>query len=137
MKAAEQIWPASTVYTADLQELADLGLIQGQDLAEWKEAGEHRGPVLSPSEIVLFVPFVRAGLCLLASPFLPRFFQFNSISLNHLNSNSVLYLSVFVHLCETFIGISPSLTLFCHFFHLKIQPGFAKPYVLGGVGIQF
>ena len=105
MKAAEQIWPASTVHTADLQELADLGLIQGQDLTEWKEAGEHWVPILSPDEMVLFASFVRAGLCLPASPFLHRFLQFNSISLNHLNPNSVLYLSVFVHLCEAFIGI--------------------------------
>ena len=111
MKAAEQIWPASVVHTVNLQELTELGLIQGQDLAEWKEAGEHRVPVLSPGEIVLFIPFVRAGLCLPASPFLHRFLQFNSISLNHLNPNSVLYLSVFVHLCEAFIGI-PLLLLY-------------------------
>jgi hypothetical protein len=135
MKAAEQIWPVSTAHTSDLQELAALGLIQGQDLAEWKEDREHRVPVLCPGEIILFVSFVRASLCLLASPFLHHFLQFNSISLNNLNPNSVLYLSVFVLLSEAFIGIPPSLTLFCYFFRLKIQPSSAKPFVLGGVGI--
>jgi hypothetical protein len=125
MKAAEQIWPVSTAHTSDLQELAALGLIQGQDLAEWKEDREHRVPVLCPGEIILFVSFVRASLCLLASPFLHHFLQFNS----------VLYLSVFVLLSEAFIGIPPSLTLFCYFFRLKIQPSSAKPFVLGGVGI--
>lgn len=80
MKAAKQIWLVSLAHTSDLQELADLGLIQSQDLAKWKEAGEHRVPVLRLGEIIIFVSFIRAGLCLPASPFLHRFLQFNSIS---------------------------------------------------------
>jgi hypothetical protein len=59
------------------------------------------------------------------------------IKLNHLNSNSIFHLSVFVHLCETFIGIPPSITLFHYFFKLKPHPNAANPNVLGGVGIQF
>jgi hypothetical protein len=73
LKVAAQIWPASIVKSDALQELADLGLMQSQDLMEWKEAGEHQVPSLQPGEIVLFVPFVRANLCLPASPFLYRF----------------------------------------------------------------
>jgi hypothetical protein len=55
----------------------------------------------------------------------------------HLNPNSILRLSVFVHLCETFLAIPPSITLFCYLFKLKPHPSAAKPNVLGGVKIQF
>jgi hypothetical protein len=83
------------------------GLIQDQGFAEWKIPGEHRVPSLSPSEIILFVSFIRAGLCLPASSFLHRFLRYFDISLNHLTPNAILYLYVFVHFCETFLGILP------------------------------
>ena len=57
--------------------------------------------------------------------------------MNHLTPNAVLHLSVFVHLCETFLGIPPSLSLFCFFFRLKPQPRRDDTSVLGGCGIQF
>jgi hypothetical protein len=42
-----------------------------------------------------------------------------------------------VHLCEAFLGIVPSISLFCYFFHLKphLQSDNISP--LGGCGIQF
>jgi hypothetical protein len=44
---------------------------------------------------------------------------------------------MFVHLCETFLGIPPSLSLFRYFFHLKPQPRSDDTHVLGGCRIQF
>ena len=82
-------------------------------------------------------PFVRAGLCLPASAFLHRFFNYFGVTLNHLTPNAVLHLSVFVHLCETFLGIPHSLSLFRFFFRLKPQLHRDDTSVLGGCGIQF
>jgi hypothetical protein len=90
-----------------------------------------------------FSPFVDSadwkvpGLCLPASAFLHRFLHYFDISLNHLTSNAVLHLSVFVHLCEAFIGIVPSISLFCLFFYLKSLPRNDSTSPLGGSGIQF
>ena len=70
MRAAQKFWPAPTTTEAQLRELVSDGLIQGQAFAEWRVPGEHRVPVLAPGEIVLFVSFIRAGLCLPASAFL-------------------------------------------------------------------
>jgi hypothetical protein len=81
--------------------------------------------------------FIRASLCLLVSPFLHRFFHYFDISLNHLTPNRVLYLSIFVHFCEAFLGILPSITLFRYFFCLKLHPKSDSTSVLGGCGIQF
>ena len=93
--------------------------------------GEHQIPNFEPGEIVLFVLFIEHGLGLPASPFLHGFLHNYGITLNHLNPNSILHLSIFV-LCETFLGIPPSITLFYYFFKLKPHPNATNPSVLGG-----
>ena len=137
MRAAQKAWPAPMTTEDQLQELVSDGLIQSKDIAEWRAPGEHWVPTPGPGEIVLFVSFIHAGLCLPAFAFLYQFLSYFGISLNHLAPNAVLYLSIFVHLCETFLGIPPSLSLFRHFFHLKPQPRREDTNVLGGCGIQF
>jgi hypothetical protein len=82
----------------------------------------------------MFLYFIRAGLCLLASPFLHHYLD---ISLNHLTTKGVLHLSIFVHFCEAFLGILPFVTLFLYFFHLKPHPKSDNNSILGGCGIQF
>ena len=102
MRAAQKVWPASTTIEDQLRELVGDGLIQSKDIAEWRAPGEHRvpAPAPGPGEIILFVSFIRAGLCLPASAFLHRFLGYFGVSLNHLAPNAVLHLSVFVYLCE-------------------------------------
>jgi hypothetical protein len=109
----------------------------GEGFANWKVLGQHRVPTPSLGEIILFISFVRAGLCLLASAFLHRFLHYFGISLNHLTLNVVLHLLVFVHLYEAFIGIVPLIFLFRFIFHLKPHPRSDSTSPLGGCGIQF
>ena len=137
MRATQKDWPAPTTTKDQLRELVSDGLIQSKDIAEWRAPGEHPVPAPGPGEIVLFVSFVHARLCLPASAFLHRFFNYFGVTLNHLTPNVVLHLSVFVHLCETFLGIPPSLSLFRYFFRLKPQPHREDTSVLGGCRIQF
>jgi len=137
MRAAQKAWPAPMMTEDQLRELVSDGLIQSKDIAEWRVPGEHRVPALGPGEIVLFISFIRAGLCIPTSAFLHQFLSYFGISLNHLAPNAVLHLSIFVHLCETFLGIPPSLSLFRYFFRLKPQPRREDTSVLGGCGIQF
>ena len=70
MRAAQKIWPAPTITEDQLHKLVSDGLIQGKDFADWKALGQHWVPTPGPDEIVLFVSFIRAGLCLPASAFL-------------------------------------------------------------------
>ena len=58
------------------------------------------------------------------------------IQLHHLTPNSFVHLSVFVHLCEAYLGIEPHFELFRHLFHLKPKPNSTRLDVVGGVGIQ-
>jgi hypothetical protein len=119
-----------------LRELVSGGLIQDQGFADRKTPGEHRVPSPSPGEI-LFVSFICARLCLPSSLFLHRFLRYFDISLNHLTPNAILHLSVFVHFCESFLRILPSISLFRYFFRLKPHPHSDSTSILGGCGIQF
>ena len=53
------------------------------------------------------------------SKFLLEVLKFYKIQLIHLALNSVLFLAIFVHLCEAFLGTMPSLALLRYFFILK------------------
>ena len=103
MRAAQKIWPAPTTTEDQLRELVSDGLIHSKDIADWRAPGEHRVPTLGPGEIILFISFIHARLCLPTSAFLHRFLNYFGISLNHLAPNAVLHLSVFVHLSLEFL----------------------------------
>jgi hypothetical protein len=137
MATAAKIWPEPSTKLKTLTKLRDQRLLKGHRLGKWKEPGEHRILSLQPGEIILFVPFIRHGLNLPACPFFHGLLHYYSITLNHLNPNSFLHLSVFVHLCETFLGIPSSITLFYYFSRQKPHPNAMKPHVLGGADIQF
>jgi hypothetical protein len=134
MRAAEKVWPAPSTMEDQLRELVSDGLIKDQGLANWKTPGEHRVPSPEPGDIVLFISFIYAGLCLPTSPFLHRLRYFD-ISLNYLTPNIILHLSMFIHFCESFLEILPSISLFRYFFRLKPHPRSDNTSVLGGCGI--
>ena len=64
-------------------------------------------------------------------------FTTGGFQVHHLTPNSTLHISIFVHLCEAFLGIGPHFDLFQYFFHLKPHPNESKVDVVGGAGLQF
>ena len=86
---------------------------------------------------MLFTPFVEKGLGLPASDLFLGLLHYYSIYMYHLNPNSILQLSIFVHLCEAFLGIPPSIRLFRYFFRLKPHPDATNLDVISGAGFQF
>jgi hypothetical protein len=58
------------------------------------------------------------------------------IELFHLNPNSILQITIFIRLCEAFLGIPLNFPLFKHYFFMKYQPSAANRKVIGGVGLQ-
>ena len=65
------------------------------------------------------------------------FFTTGGVQVHHLTPNSILHISIFVHLCEAFLGNEPHFDLFQYFFHLKPHPNESKVDVVGGAGLQF
>jgi hypothetical protein len=67
------------------------------------------------------MPFLIRGLALLVSPFFHGILDFYSSNLTHLNPNYVFQITVFVHLCEAFLGFFPTL-------------GFGNTFTIVGLG---
>jgi hypothetical protein len=119
-------WAAAVVHNPELLEMATTvkywkPLVKEADLERLHERRLLPPKSIAPRlvQIVMFTPFIRMGLCLPASHFFRGFLYFYRLKLNHLCPDTIFHLSIFVHLCEVFIGIPPSFTLFRYFFRVK------------------
>jgi len=82
----------------------------------------------------MFVAFLFRGLSLPAHEFLRSLLFFYGIQLWQLTPNSILHLSIFITLCEAFLGIDPHWGLWRKIFYVKRHNGSNGPPVVGGVG---
>ncbi len=62
-----------------------------------------------------------AGLIPPFSGFFHEVLDFYEIHALHLAPNAMMILVIFAHLCEMFIGVSPSMRLFQYFFIPQLQ----------------
>jgi hypothetical protein len=67
------------------------------------------------------------------STFFKAILDFYGVRVNDLTPNSMLMLSTFAYLCEAFVGVPPSVTLWHHFFILQAK---GKGQVFGGLSFQ-
>ena len=125
-------WRKSKMSESAVQELENLGLLQTQGVIQWRAGEGEDYPMEGTLATVVFRDFVERGLALLVSEFLYALLQFWGIQLHHLTPHSILYLSIFTHLCEAFLGILPHFHLIQHFFILVPIPNASKPAVVGG-----
>lgn len=130
-------WKKCTANTDELNALVEQGLLLDQVSLEWKSCWNQEFPTENNQEIPLFISFCERGVGLPISSFFKEFLAFYDLQLHHLNPNGILYVSVFVHACEAFLGIEPNLPLFRSLYHIKPQPTHIKTEVVGGAGIQF
>ena len=59
------------------------------------------------------------------------------IQLHHLTPNSILHISIFVHLCEIFLGIHPHFDLFKSLFFLNPHSNVRNIARVGGADLNF
>jgi hypothetical protein len=83
---------------------------------------------LTAAEFVLFVSYISSGLALPILPFFLLLLEELGLQLQHLMPHSILQAAIFAHLCEIFMGVAPSTSLFCHFFVL-VKSGKAKDHL--------
>ena len=57
------------------------------------------------------------------SPFLKAILASYHLQLAQLHPNAILALAIFQFLCEDFVGVMPSVPLFCHYFVPRIELG--------------
>jgi hypothetical protein len=83
---------------------------------------------LVAGEFVLFVSYLSCGLALPISPFFLLLLEELGLQLQCLTPHSILQAAIFAHLCEMFVGVAPSTSLFRHFFVL-VKSGKAKDHL--------
>jgi len=93
-----------------------------------------RAPKTERGEYVIFYGHTQMGLTFPLSAFFKAILDFYGIKVNDLTPNSILMLSTFVYLCEAFVGVAPTVTLWRHFFVLRALKGRAR--VFGGFSFQ-
>jgi hypothetical protein len=74
---------------------------------------------LAPGDFVFFSAYALAGLVSPVSSFFLMLLEFYGLQLQHLSANSITLVVIFVHLCEMFVGVRPSVRLFRRFFVMK------------------
>jgi hypothetical protein len=132
-----QEWKKSKAKTEDLLALLNNGFLRENEVDMWRTAAGDPYPMeKSPYEIPMFTRFAERGLSLPASDFFNGLLGYYGIEYLNLNPNGIFHTSVFVHLCEAFLGIKPHWVLFQKLFRVKPQHSTNNPRVVEGAGIQ-
>jgi hypothetical protein len=83
---------------------------------------------LTAGEFMLFVSYLSRGLALPISPFFLLLLEELGLQLQNLTPHSILQAAIFAHLCEMFVGVASSTSLFRHFF-VSVKSGKAKDHL--------
>jgi hypothetical protein len=126
----------SVVSESDLLHLVSIGVLPPKELCSWRICRGVTVPIEDTHESVIYVPFLIRGLALPISPFFRGLLDFYRLNLTHLNPNSILQVSVFVHLCEAFLGVLPHFGLWKYLYHCR--PGMAggQHQLVGGASLE-
>src|SRR5438046_599076 len=115
----EEVWVKSTATEEDLQKMVEDLFLPKKSLIGWHAADGELFPSTNTDEIVIFEPFFYRGFSLPTSSFFRGLLHWYGIELVNLNPNSILHISIFIHLCEVYLGIRPYFNLFRYLFNLK------------------
>jgi hypothetical protein len=85
---------------------------------------------MRPGDFVFFATYALAGLVPPLSSFFLTLLEYYGLQLHHLSPNSIALVAIFVHLCEMYVGVRPSVRLFRCFFVLKAVS--THPPLIGG-----
>jgi hypothetical protein len=126
----------SVVSKSDLLRLVDVGVLSPKELCSWQICRGVTVPTEDTHESVVYVPFLIRGLALPISPFFCGLLDFYNLNLTHLNPNSILQISIFVHLCEAYLGILPHFGLWKYLYHCRPVMAGGQHQLVGGASLE-
>jgi hypothetical protein len=121
-----EMFQKSTVYESKIQKLVRNHFLPVREVLRWRPANGEDIRTPNTNEIVALSSFFQRGFVLPTCEFLRSLLHHYEIELVHLNPNSILQITVFVHLCEAFLGVPLNFFLFKSYFLLKYQPSADK-----------
>ena len=100
-------WSKSNVKEEDIDQLEKEGVILPRVMVACHAACGESFPTPNTHKTVVFVDFLKCGLSFPLSLFFIQVLEFYGVELVNLNPNSILFLSVFAHLCEAYLRTRP------------------------------
>ncbi|KAK1693470.1 hypothetical protein QYE76_010167 [Lolium multiflorum] len=133
MAAEDLEWERSKISNQDVNTLKRLGLMKKEDAIRFPSEESYPNP---PMEYrVSFVDHLIRGLSTPIHDFLRGLLFVYGIQLHQLTPNSILHISIFITLCECFLGITPNWVLWKRIFCLRRNGSHNATYNIGGVVI--
>ncbi|XP_071674532.1 uncharacterized protein [Lolium perenne] len=133
MAAEDLEWERSKISNQDINTLKRLGLMTKEDAIRFPSEESYPKP---PMEYrVSFVDHLIRGLSTPIHDFLRGLLFVYGIQLHQLTPNSILHISIFITLCECFLGITPNWALWKRIFCLRRNGSHNVTYNIGGVVI--
>jgi hypothetical protein len=126
----------SVVSESYLLHLVDVGVLPPKELCSWQICRGVTVPTEDTHESVVYVPFLIRCLALPISPFFRGILDFYNLNLTHLNTNSILQISIFVHLCEAYLGILPHFGLWKYLYHCRPRMAGGQHQLVGGASLE-
>ncbi|KAK1626381.1 hypothetical protein QYE76_000696 [Lolium multiflorum] len=126
-------WERSKISPQDVNLLKKLGLSKKKDALLFPSEESYPTP---PMEYR--VSFVDRLICGLSAPihdFLLGLLFVYGLQLHHLTPNSILHISIFITLCECFLGVQPNWALWKRIFFIRRNGSHNIAYNIGGVVI--
>ncbi|KAK1617044.1 hypothetical protein QYE76_022561 [Lolium multiflorum] len=127
-------WERSKISTQDVNLLKKLGISKKPKAVCFPSEESYPTPPMGYR--VSFVDHLIRGLSAPIHPFLRGLLFVYGLQLHHLTPNSILHISIFITLCEAFLGVSPNWALWKRIFFCRRNGSANVAYNIGGVVIS-
>jgi hypothetical protein len=126
----------SVVSESDFLHLVTIRVLPPKELCSWRICRGVTVPKEDTHESVVYIPFLIHSLALPISPFFRDLLDFYDLNLTHLNPNSILQISVLVHLCEAYLGILPHFGLWKYLYHCRPEMAGGQHQLVGSASLE-
>ncbi|KAK1612947.1 hypothetical protein QYE76_036620 [Lolium multiflorum] len=127
-------WERSKISTQDINLLKKLGISKKPKALCFPSEESYPTPPMGYR--VSFVDHLIRGLSAPIHPFLRGLLFIYGLQLHHLTPNSILHISIFITLCEAFLGVQPNWALWKRIFFCRRNGSPNVAYNIGGVVIS-
>ncbi|KAK1661123.1 hypothetical protein QYE76_049282 [Lolium multiflorum] len=127
-------WERSKISTQDVNMLRKLGISKKPKALCFPSEESYPTPPMGYR--VSFVDHLIRGLSAPIHPFLRGLLFIYGLQLHHLTPNSILHISIFITLCEAFLGVQPNWALWKRIFFCRRNGSPNVAYNIGGVVIS-
>ncbi|KAK1678068.1 hypothetical protein QYE76_038916 [Lolium multiflorum] len=133
MAAEDLEWERSKISNQDMNLLKKLGFTKKENTLRFPSEESYPSPLMEYR--VSFVDHLIRGLSPPIHEFLRGLLFVYGLQLHQLTPNSILHVSIFITLCECFLGVHPNWALWKRIFCIRRNGAHGVAYNIGGVVI--